>query len=127
MNPFTRLESEVSNARIAGEPGTRDASIEKFRMPSRLACHTDIAFAGAVASKPIARKHQQSPRQFQCIRRRRDRQYARLRQQALREAVQIGCGTRNMLGAEITVRLGRSANWLPDRLLDGVTDWQPGP
>ena len=41
---------------MAGGTSTCDTSIEKFGIPSRSACHTAMALAGAVVSKPTAKK-----------------------------------------------------------------------
>ena len=43
-------------AAMAGGTSTCDTSTEKFLMPCLLACHTAIALAGAVVSKPMAKK-----------------------------------------------------------------------
>ena len=55
MNPRTRLALESSSMRMAGGTSTCDTSIEKLRSPSRLACHTAVALAGAVVSNPTAK------------------------------------------------------------------------
>ena len=41
---------------MTGGTRTCETSSEKLRMPSCFACHTAIAFAGAVVSKPMPKK-----------------------------------------------------------------------
>jgi len=50
--PCTRLVGEDRMAVIAGGTSTWDTNSEKFFRPSRWACTTDMALAGAVVSKP---------------------------------------------------------------------------
>jgi len=50
--PCTRLSGEPRMARIEGGTSTGETSNEKLVSPSRAARSTDIAFAGAVVSKP---------------------------------------------------------------------------
>jgi len=51
MNPCTRLAGDSSSRRIAGGTRTWETSMEKLRRPSRLACKTAMALAGAVVSE----------------------------------------------------------------------------
>ena len=55
-NPSTRFKGESSTAEMAGGTRTCEARIEKFSRPSFAACATAIALAGAVVSKPTAKK-----------------------------------------------------------------------
>ena len=50
--PCPRLVGALRMAAIAGGTSTWETSIEKFVRPSRWACSTDMALAGAVVSKP---------------------------------------------------------------------------
>ena len=50
------IAGELRRARMAGGTRTCEASMEKFVRPSRLACQTAMALAGAVVSKPTAKK-----------------------------------------------------------------------
>ena len=54
--PCTRLAGEPSTAHMAGGTNTCETNTEKFASPSRDACTTAMALAGAVVSKPTAKK-----------------------------------------------------------------------
>ena len=51
----TRFRDDCSSIRIAGGTSTWETSRLKFCNPSRFACSTAIACAGAVVSNPIAK------------------------------------------------------------------------
>ena len=54
--PWTRLAGDDRMAAMAGGTSTCDTSKAKFVSPRRFACHTAVALAGAVVSKPTAKK-----------------------------------------------------------------------
>ncbi len=55
-NAWTWFEGDSSRAIIAGGTRTCETRTEKLSSPSRAACQTAIALAGAVVSKPTAKK-----------------------------------------------------------------------
>jgi hypothetical protein len=55
------LSGSCRIAAIAGGTSTCETSIEKFVTPSRRAVWTAMALAGAVVSKPIAKKTTRRP------------------------------------------------------------------
>ena len=54
--PCTRLSGDERMASIAGGTSTCETSSEKFRTPRCAAWYTAMALAGAVVSKPTAKK-----------------------------------------------------------------------